>query len=95
MNNKGKSKKSEMQNPAHGKVSDFVVNNQQAFLAKFGGSIKARRSTLNLTQTELAKLAGLNRSYLSEVENGLVSISIQRAEKIAQVLGCALSDLLK
>lgn len=95
MNNKGKIRKSEIKNPAQGKVSDFVVNNQQFSSSKFGSSIKARRNTLNITQTELAKSAGLNRSYLSEVENGLVSISIHRAEKIARALGSTLSDLLK
>jgi len=96
MNNKRKIKKSDTQNPAHGKVSDFVVNNQQfSSLSRFGNSIKVRRNKLSLTQAELAKSAGLNRSYLSEVENGLASISIQRAEKIAQALDCTLSDLLQ
>lgn len=73
----------------------FVVgNNQRAITSQFGIAVRARRGRLGITQTELAKLAGLNRSYLSELERGLVSISLERAEKLAKALDCKLRDLL-
>ena len=86
-----KSRRSQTRSKAPG----FVVgNNQQEITAQFGRAVRGRRERLNVTQTELARLAGLNRSYLSELERGLVSISIERAEKLAHALNCKLRDLL-
>lgn len=72
----------------------FVGNLQQNISNKFGLAVKDRRKKLNLTQDELAQKAKLNRSYLSELERGKVSISLDRAEKLAQALNCSLRDLL-
>lgn len=74
--------------------SSFVGNNQQKASAYFGFAIKTRRQQLGITQTELAKLANINRSYLSELEQGKVGISLERAEKLAKTLNCELRDLL-
>lgn len=72
----------------------FVGNIQQGILGKFGLAVKDKRKKLNMTQDELAQKANLNRSYLSELERGKVSISLDRAEKLAQALNCSLRDLL-
>ena len=74
--------------------SFYVGNNQRRITAQFGHVIKEKRERLGITQTELANLSHLNRSYLSEVEHGLASISLERAERIAKALGCRLRDLL-
>jgi DNA-binding XRE family transcriptional regulator len=82
--------------PTRRKASGFIVgNNQRSATSQFGRAVRARREQLGITQTELAKLAGLNRSYLSELERGLVSISLERAEKLAKALNCTLRDLLR
>lgn len=73
----------------------FVGNNQQKITEKFGSSIRARRKQLKMTQADLADSAKLNRSYLSELERGLVSISLERAAKLADALEIALSELIK
>ncbi len=76
-------------------ASDFFVgNNQQTVSNRFGYAIREKRNQLGISQTELAKLAKLNRSYLSELERGLVGISLERAERVAKALGCALGDLI-
>jgi len=75
--------------------TSFVVNNQQTITSKFGNTIRSRREKMGLTQTELAKLANLNRSYLSEVERGVASISLERAARLAKALNCALHDLIE
>ena len=72
----------------------LVGNNQQALISKFGFAVKAKREEIGMTQTELAKSAHLNRSYLSELENGLTSISLERAERLARSLNCTLRDML-
>ena len=76
------------------RASSFVGNIQQNVLAQFGASVRARRKTLNMTQEDLAKLTGLNRSYLSELERGKVNISLERAKGLADALSCRLRDLL-
>ena len=41
-----------------------------------GKRIHTRRKSLQMTQDELAGLANLDRSYISEIENGRVNFSI-------------------
>lgn len=73
----------------------FVGNKQHATSYKFGQSVKNKRKQSGMTQTELARRSGLNRSYLSDLERGASSISLDRAAKIATALDCHICDLLK
>lgn len=57
-------------------------------------TIRITRIQLGITQTELAELAQINRSYLSELEQGKAGVSLEKAEKIAKALNCELKDLL-
>lgn len=72
----------------------FVGNIRTPLRARFGAALRSRREELGLTQEHVAMAAGVNRTYLFEVENGRESISIERAERLAQALDCKLSDLL-
>ena len=76
-------------------ASGFFVANKQQISCAFGLAVKARREAMGITQTDLAKVAKLNRSYLSQLERGLTNISLERANKIAQALNCNLCDLLE
>jgi len=58
-------------------------------------NIKYYRSRLDLTQEELAKRAGLNRSYLAGIEAGQRNTSAKTIEKLAHALGVSPADLLK
>ncbi|MBI4785462.1 MAG: helix-turn-helix transcriptional regulator [Chloroflexi bacterium] len=73
----------------------FVGNIRHPIMARFGAALRERRKQQGMTQAELAVAAGLSRSYLSEVECGQESISLERAERLAEALGCKLSDLLQ
>jgi DNA-binding XRE family transcriptional regulator len=73
----------------------FVVNIRQAVTARFGTALKEKRQSLGMTQVELAKIAGLSRSYVSEVECGREGISLERAEKLAKAVDSRLSELLR
>jgi len=73
----------------------FVGNIQHPSTARFGAALREKRLNIGMTQSELAQLTGLNRSYISEIESGRESISIDRAEKLAKAVNCSLSDLLK
>ncbi|WP_175541444.1 MULTISPECIES: helix-turn-helix domain-containing protein [Streptomyces] len=53
----------------------------------FGSRLRTLRERAGLSQTALAKRAGLDRSFYVEVENGRHSISVDRVHAIADVLG--------
>jgi len=76
------------------RASFIVGNKQQGLTARFGMTIRITRIQLGITQTELAELAQINRSYLSELEQGKAGVSLEKAEKIAKALNCELKDLL-
>lgn len=73
----------------------FVDNIRHPIVTQFGAALRERRLEAGLTQSELAAAAGLSRSYLSEVECGRESLSLERAAKLADALECRLADLLK
>lgn len=57
-----------------------------------GTKIKDKRTLLMLTQEELANRCELTKGYISQLENGKVSPSIETLEIILEVLGTNLSD---
>ena len=60
----------------------------------FAHNLRRLRLELNLSQEELADLAGLHRTYISSVERGQRNISIDNMERIAIALNRPLIDLL-
>ena len=60
-------------------------------------SINARRlrQARGHTQQELAHLCGFSESYISNVEQGTVNISLANLEGLAKGLCCAEEDLLR
>ncbi|WP_229008801.1 helix-turn-helix domain-containing protein [Methylophilus sp. Leaf408] len=63
----------------------------QANLAR---NIIARRKALNTSQEKLALLAGVDRTYVSQLERGIANPSVSILCRIAEVLQCELHDLL-
>lgn len=59
-----------------------------------GERLKQIRREKKITQEELAEKSGVNRSYLSVVENGHSSPTVEVVEKLAQALGVNLWTLL-
>jgi transcriptional regulator with XRE-family HTH domain len=56
---------------------------------------RKKRKRLHKSQEEIAYGAGIDRSYLSEIECGKVSVSIAVARKIAKALNTSLSRMIK
>ena len=52
----------------------------------FGKNVKKYRIKYNLSQEKLAELTGLHRTYISDVERGLRSISLNNIEKLSKAL---------
>lgn len=56
--------------------------------------IKLLRKQKNLTQVELAKKSGVDRGYLSKIENGEGNPTYDTLQKIAAALDCKVGDLI-
>jgi transcriptional regulator with XRE-family HTH domain len=61
---------------------------------RFGSAVRAVRAQRGWSQERLAEAADLNRSYLGEIERGLVSPSLATLEKLAAAFGLTASQLL-
>ena len=59
---------------------------------KIGFQIKIIRNKVNISQLELSNRSGLDRTYITSVENGKRNISIINLEKISKALGISLKD---
>ena len=55
--------------------------------ASVGPAIRRYREEAGLTQEELASMAGLNRSYLSELEQGRETEQMRRILRLLKLLG--------
>jgi transcriptional regulator with XRE-family HTH domain len=60
-----------------------------------GNNIKNLRQKKKLSQEELAFRAGVDRSYLSEVESGYKNIGISVLKQIADALDVEIAELVK
>ncbi|MDW8438483.1 MAG: helix-turn-helix transcriptional regulator, partial [Chloroherpetonaceae bacterium] len=55
-------------------------------LAQFGSRLKRIRTAKNLSQEELSRLSGIDRTYISDVERGIRNISIANVTALANAL---------
>lgn len=60
----------------------------------FGQVLRQRRKSSALSQEQLALEAGLERVFISLLENGHRQPTFQTMLKLAAVLGCAAADLV-
>jgi transcriptional regulator with XRE-family HTH domain len=58
-------------------------------------NVRHFRQAKDLSQDQLAHLAGVHRTYIGAVERCEKNISIDSMEKIAIALGCSLQELLE
>lgn len=58
-----------------------------------GDRVKELREQMNISQNKLAKLAGISQAAISILESGKKSPTVDTLGRIAQALGCAVSDL--
>jgi DNA-binding XRE family transcriptional regulator len=63
-------------------------------LRGFGSRLRQLRRDRNLTQMQMARRFGMDRSYISEVERGRKSISLVTLELIALGFRMSLSDVM-
>jgi transcriptional regulator with XRE-family HTH domain len=61
----------------------------------FALNLRACRQARGLSQEELAHRAGVDRTYISALERSVHAASIDVADRLAQVLGVDVAELLR
>ena len=61
---------------------------------KIGKAIKAQRTSLGLSQKDLAAQAGTTESAVSHIERGIRKPSAEMLARLAGALGCSVDHLL-
>ncbi len=64
-------------------------------LKRLGALVRERREALDLTQEALAAKAGMNRSYVGDIERGARNIALTNLVKLAAALDFRLADLIR
>lgn len=62
---------------------------------KLGQRIKHIRQNMGISQEQLALKSGLDRTYMTSVENGHRNVSIKNIEKIIRALETNFEEFLK
>lgn len=66
-----------------------------ALQINFGKAIQIIRKQHQLSQEQLALSAGIDRRYMSDIENGKRNISLDIIERLAGSLNVSISDLIR
>ena len=78
-------------------MQDLNDDNRDAIIrqarAALGSRLREIRESRGMTQTAVAKQAGLSRSYYAQVEHARQAISVDRAFAVASVLGVEMTEL--
>ena len=70
------------------------MSSAAALVRSFGLAVRQLREAHGWSQEGLAEHAGLNRSYIGEVERGAVTASLDTVHKLARAFGLPASALL-
>lgn len=63
--------------------------------AVFGAVLRERREAAGISQEQLADRAGLHRTYVSLIERGKRTASIEVVRKFAKALGVSMAELIE
>lgn len=79
---------------AHNSTTDGAITMPRDVSSRFGRRLRELRSERNLTQSDMARKFGIDRSFISDVERGRKSISLVMLDVLALGLGVSISELL-
>lgn len=60
----------------------------------FGQNIKKLRISKGITGPQLAEAVGVSKPFISMIERGTKSVTLQLALDIADYLGCSINDII-
>ncbi|MDX8334922.1 helix-turn-helix domain-containing protein [Candidatus Cetobacterium colombiensis] len=62
---------------------------------KFGKRLKEIRNQKKITQEKLSELANIDRSYISDIERGIKSVSLEKMDQLAKALEVNIIEFFK
>lgn len=62
---------------------------------RFGQKVKQLRKAKDLSQEDLAERSGLNRPYISAIEQGKRNVSLEVIEKLAEALEIEIKEFFE
>lgn len=65
------------------------------YALQLGKQIRIYRKAADLTQPQLAEMAGINSKFLSEVERGKTTLTVSRLIQIAAALNISIATLIE
>jgi transcriptional regulator with XRE-family HTH domain len=75
-------------------VRESLTENE-LLLALLGEVLTKCRKLKNMSQSQLAEAAHINRPYISDIERGLRNVSLLTIDSICSALGCAPAEVLQ
>ena len=63
--------------------------------ARFGERLRQARLAMDMTQAEMAKRSGVHGHYIGRVELGRKNLTLGTMLRLATVVGCNVSDMLR
>lgn len=72
-----------------------ALNKQKAWLLAVGEAIQERRLSVGISQQELADMAGVHRTYVSDVERGARNLTVSSLVKVCKALNVQPSRLFR
>jgi transcriptional regulator with XRE-family HTH domain len=64
-------------------------------LSRFGQNVRKHREAKGLTQEGLSEAAGLDRTYVSDIERGTRNAGIKNVARLAKALGVSAAKLVE
>lgn len=71
------------------------MDTEDLILTSFGNHLRILREKKGLSQEEFAHRAGLDRTYISGVENGRRNVSLKALNSIANAMKINLAELFR
>lgn len=75
-------------------ISSVTDSNFYSIKQRFGKAVRRRRRELDFSQEYLAELAGLHRTYISNLERGMINPTLENMKRLAKGLEISLARLL-
>jgi len=74
-------------------MPNLSKNRQDPLLLALGGAIRRIRLEKKLSQEKLAHLAGIDRTYVGQVERGDNNVAILTLSRLARALDVSITEL--
>lgn len=72
-----------------------MTKQKLAARALLAENVRSMRGTMGVSQEKLGAMAGLHRTYISQVEREKLNVTLDTLEQLAEVFGVRVSQLLE